>query len=60
MDNLKQIPSTYISYRGMELRNLVAEEIGKWLGRGHIVIRDVQLECLTIANLPKHINKPLE
>lgn len=44
----------------MELRNLVAEEIDKWLGRGHIVIRDVQLECLTIANLPKHINKPLE
>lgn len=48
MDILKQISSTYISYGGMELRNPVAEEIDKWLGRGHIAIPMV------------YINKPLE
>lgn len=44
----------------MELRNSVAEEIDKWLGRGHIAFRDNQPESLTRANPPKHINKPLE
>lgn len=59
MSNLKQIPSRYASYsndpyRGLELRNLVAEDIDKWLGRGHIAFRDNQPESLTRAN-PQNI-----
>lgn len=46
--SLKQIPSAYIPYRGIERRNSVAEEIEKWLGRGHVAVPMV------------YINKPLK